>query len=113
MTTDLSALGRPLPAGPRLCFGQLGHVQRLLAQRRQDHQTEGEAEPAAVDAVNQHSVVHEHTKAFQPAGEFLVGHALRFAQVFDERLGPSLVKVTRLHLRQSCIVFDALILKEF
>jgi len=76
---------------------QPGYVDAFLAESSQDHECEGERERAAINAVDKDSVADMHTKGLQPPGKLLVGDVLRFAKFFDERLGTSLVEVTRLY----------------
>jgi hypothetical protein len=89
------------------------HLQGLLAKRGQDLKRKGKAEPAAVDAIYQNTVVRDHTEGLQPSGKLLVGDTLGLTQFFDERFGTEVVELARPHFRQSCIVFDARIVKGF
>ena len=97
----------------RVKFGMLWNVYRADAQRVQHHKCKGEAVPTAIDTVNQDSVAHHYPVRLKPTGQFFVGDLLGLPQVFDKRFRPRLVKLTRFQFRQSCIIFDARILKAF
>jgi hypothetical protein len=107
--------------GQRLSFSRtqwvqvfgLGKLQELRTQGIQNHHGEGEAVGAAVDAVYQDAFADGRAVRLQLERQVGIGHLPGLPQFLDELFSPSLVKRAGFHFPQSCMIFNARILKAF
>lgn len=91
-----------------LGFWQLEHFG---SQSIQYGQSERKVERTAVDAIYQNPLGYMHPVRLQLQSQVGIGHVSAVAQFFNQRLGPSLVKLPGFHSYLSCIEIDARILK--
>lgn len=91
-----------------LGFWQLQH---FCSQRIKHGQSKRKIECTAVDAIYQNPLGHMHAMRLQLQGQVRIRHVSAVAQFFNQRLGPSLVKLPGFHSYLSCIEIDARILK--
>lgn len=89
----------------------LGKFKDLCIECVQHRQCKREAVGSAVDAIYQDALGHGNPIGLELQGQVGVRHFALFAQFLNQLFGSVFVKLPRLHLLVSCIVFDALILK--